>query len=439
MKLTWHPHNDITLLVNGEAFYPAVFEAIEQARDEVLIETFILFEDPVGHALKDTLIAAARRGVRVSLTVDGYGSPEFSTAFISALTQAGVQMHVFDHQERVLGVRWHLIHRLHRKIVVVDGQVAFVGGINYSQDHLFESGPDSKQDYAVRVEGPLVADIHADALHTIAPVLRRRGWRQWWSGLKRSGAVPPPTATGFDPALPVAAFVKRDNTLHRNDIERCYRTAIRAAQHEIIIANAYFFPGYRMLRDLRRAARRGVRVELILQGKPDMDYVRTAAQLLYRALAKDGVRIHEYCQRPLHGKVAVIDGEWVTVGSSNLDPLSLSLNLEANIVAHDPDLAQTLRQDLKTLQADHCHRVCLDQIPKPNMWRYWLGALGFHISRGFPRWLSGLRPAKVRLRTYAATEVIDIEAPLPVPEVTRPTPGPDAASRLPQASARVAA
>lgn len=418
MKLNWHPHNEVTLLVNGEAFYPAVFEAIAQARQEVLVETFILFEDTVGHALQRALIAAARRGVRVSLTVDGWGSPEFSTGFIQALTRAGVQLHVFDPRPRVFGMRLHLIHRLHRKIAVVDAQVAFVGGINYSEDHLFQSGPESKQDYAVRVEGPVVADIHADALNTIAPVLRRRGWRHWLQGLRRSRRDAPGTATGFDPALPVAAFVKRDNGLHRDDIERCYRAAIRAARHEVIIANAYFFPGFRLLRELRRAARRGVRVQLILQGKPDMDYVRTAAQLLYRALVKDGVTIHEYCQRPLHGKVAVIDGEWVTVGSSNLDPLSLSLNLEANLMAHDPALAQTLRANLKALQANHCRVIDAKQVPKPNMWRYWLSALSYHVSRGFPHWLSRLQPAEVRLRTYTADQVIDSAAAVP----TAPTP-----------------
>jgi len=410
VKLNWHAHNDLTLLINGEAFYPAVLEAVAQAHNEILIETFILFEDPVGLALQAALIEAAHRGVRVSLTVDGYGTPELSEGFVQALTAAGVQVHVYDHQPRVLGLRMHLMHRLHRKIVVVDAQVAFIGGINYSQDHLYAAGPDSKQDYAVRVEGPVVADIHADALSTLAPVLQRRGWRHWpW----RQPALAQPTATGFDPALAVAAFVKRDNALHRNDIERCYRAAIRAARHEVIIANAYFFPGFRLLRDLRQAARRGVRVQLILQGKPDLAYVRTAAQLLYHALVKDGVTIYEYCQRPLHGKVAVIDGEWVTVGSSNLDPLSLALNLEANLVAHDPALAQALRANLKRLQAEHCTAIDAAQIPKPNMWRYWLGALGFHVSRVFPRWLGGLRPSQVRLRTYTAQQVIDTSAPLP--------------------------
>jgi cardiolipin synthase A/B len=431
VKLHWHPDNQLSLLVNGEAYFPAVLAAVAEAKVEILIETFILFEDPVGLALQQALISAAQRGVRVSLTVDGYGSPEFSPGFIQALTQAGVQLHVFDHRPRVLGMRLHLIHRLHRKIVVVDARVAFVGGINFSQDHLYTAGPDSKQDYAVRVEGPVVADIHADALNTLAPVLRRRRWRHWMPALRERllqpghpGHAGRPRVASPDPAAAnaMAAFVKRDNAQHRDDIERCYRMAIRTAREEVIIANAYFFPGFRLLRELRRAARRGVRVQLILQGKPDMAYVRSAAQLLYSALVKDGVAIYEYCERPLHGKVAVVDGHWVTVGSSNLDPLSLALNLEANLMAHDQALAQTLRNDLIALQTQHCQAIDTRGLPQRTMWRYWLGALSFHVSRGFPRWLHGLQHGEMRLRTYAGNQVIDSSAPADMAPASPPKP-----------------
>lgn len=119
----------------------------------------------------------------------------------------------------------------------------------------------------------------------------------------------------------------RDNAAHADDIERHYRIAIRAARRRIVIANAYFLPGYRLLKGLRDAARRGVEVTLILQGHPDMPWVTAATRSLYHYLLPAGVRIVEYCRRPFHGKVAVVDDEWATVGSSNLDPLSLWLNL----------------------------------------------------------------------------------------------------------------
>ncbi|WP_233218241.1 phospholipase D-like domain-containing protein, partial [Roseateles chitinivorans] len=154
----WTSGNRIELLENGEEYFPAVFAAIESAREEVLIETFILFEDKVGLALREVLIAAARRGVRVDMTVDGFGSPELSEGFVRGLTEAGVRLHVFDPPPR-LSRRLKPFRRLHRKIVVVDGATGFIGGINFSADHLIDFGPEAKQDYAVRVQGPVVAQL----------------------------------------------------------------------------------------------------------------------------------------------------------------------------------------------------------------------------------------------------------------------------------------
>ena len=153
----WTYGNRVRLLENGEAYYPAVFGAIARAEHEVLLETFLLFEDEVGLELQSVLIAAAQRGVRVTATVDGYGSPDLSREFIAKLTDAGVDFRVFDPQPRVLGLRTNMFKRLHRKIVVIDRREAYVGGINYSIDHLRKHGPESKQDYAVQLEGPIVA------------------------------------------------------------------------------------------------------------------------------------------------------------------------------------------------------------------------------------------------------------------------------------------
>jgi len=159
----WVAGNAVELLENGEAFYPAVFGAIAQARHEVLIETFILFEDQVGIELQRALIDAARRGVRVDLSIDGWGSPNLSPAYVAALAEAGVQLRAFDAHPRWF-LRLRMFRRMHRKIVVVDGRVAFVGGINFSADHLADFGPEAKQDYSLRVEGPLAARIRTFAI-----------------------------------------------------------------------------------------------------------------------------------------------------------------------------------------------------------------------------------------------------------------------------------
>ena len=390
MKGRWVDGNSFRLLENGEDFFPRVFECIAAAEREVLLETFILFEDKVGKGLHEALLTAARRGVQVDITIDGYGSPDLSPEFISALTSAVVRVHVFDPSPRLWGYRTNMFRRMHRKIVVVDGQRAFVGGINYSADHLGDFGPEAKQDYSVEIEGPLVAEIEQfvrDQLqlgqhyqkggNRIKRLLRRKPAKPALGSLPNAGSAQ-------------AMLVTRDNREHRNDIERHYRIAIRGARQRIIIANAYFFPGYRLLRQLRKAAKRGVDVRLILQGEPDMPIVKIAASMLYHHLLGAGVKIYEYCERPLHGKVALTDNEWSTVGSSNLDPLSLSLNLEANVIIKDRAFNQELADNLDKLMANSCRQIQTSDLPESPMWVRLRSFFVFHLLRRYPAWFGWL-------------------------------------------------
>ena len=387
MSGKWIEGNDIRLLENGEAFFPRVFESIASARREVVLETFILFEDKVGLELHEVLIGAARRGVQVDVTIDGFGSPDLSPKFISSLAEAGVRLHVFEPGKRVFGTRISLLRRMHRKIVVVDAETAFVGGINYSADHLADFGPAGKEDFSVEIRGPLVADIHRFTHQALAQGQRHTKHRQWWRKRKQLRTTPQelPRVGGAE-----AIFVTRDNGDHLNDIERHYLIAIRSTRKRIIIANAYFFPGYRLIKEMRKAARRGVQVALILQGEPDMQYVKTATSMLYHHLIKGGVRIFEYTDRPLHSKVAVADDEWATVGSSNLDPLSLSLNLEANVVIRDREFNQVLTGRLEDLMSNSCTEIDRAQIGEPGRWQLLRSYLAFHLIRRYYRWASWL-------------------------------------------------
>lgn len=383
MNLEWRAGNRITLLENGEEFFPRVDQLIREASKEVLLETFILFEDKVGRALQQALIAAASRGVRVEVTVDGYGSPDLSDTFVGDMTRAGVRFHYYDPRPAFMGMRTNLFRRLHRKIIVIDGRVALVGGINFSAEHLSDYGPAAKQDYAVEVEGPVVEDIHQftlQALHT------EDEQRSWWGGRRRS-RMP---AANRQPGEAQALFVYRDNDEHDTDIERHYLEMLKSAKREVIIANAYFFPGYRLLREIRNAARRGVKVKLIIQGEPDMPIVKVGARMLYNYLVPEGVNIYEYCRRPLHAKVAIKDDYWSTVGSSNLDPLSLALNLEANVIIHDSQFNRELRGNLDQLIADHCQRVDESQVPKQTYWHLAKSVMVFHFLRHFPAWVGWL-------------------------------------------------
>ncbi|MGR3888506.1 cardiolipin synthase ClsB [Pseudomonas sp. 1152_12] len=388
----WQGGNQIELLENGEAYFPKVFDAMREAQREILLETFILFEDKVGHELKGILIEAAQRGVKVVASLDGFGCGELSPAFLGELAQAGVLVQMFDPAPKMLGVRTNWFRRLHRKIVVVDATVAFIGGINFSADHLADFGPEAKQDYAVQIIGPAVSDLHHFALAQSGRQVRsRRGWRRrqqrpaLWTNADGEGLV---------------RLIYRDNVQHRDDIEEAYVHALSKAQKRVVIANAYFFPGYRLLREIRNAARRGVHVQLIMQGQPDVLLAKLAARMLYDYLLKDGVVIHEYCQRPLHGKVALVDDEWSTVGSSNLDPLSLSLNLEANVLIRDRAFNQQLYERLEILAKNHCQTMPENRKPRLWLWRLTVGFLVFHVMRHFPA-LTGWLPAhKPRLKPF---------------------------------------
>ena len=419
MKTRWVGGNRFRLLENGEQFYPAVFEAIASARREVLLETFILFEDKVGLALRAALLEAARRGVRIELTIDGWGSCDLSREFVDGLTAAGVRVHVFEPATRRFGVRLNMFRRMHRKIAVIDGELAYIGGINYSADHLLDFGPRAKQDYAVEACGPIVGEIHAFARSAVrdAPQRRRFGW---WRPASRAPVGAAASAQRADTAgTAEALFVTRDNHECRRDIEHQYRVAFRAARRRIVVANAYFFPGYQLLRDLRRAARRGVSVHLIVQGEPDMPIATIAARLLYDHLQQAGVRIHEYCDRPMHGKVALADDDWATVGSSNLDPLSLALNLEANVVIRDRAFNRSLHERLESLMRESCKEVPATRAGRSIWWKATVGMLVFHFVRRFPHWAGALPEHRPKIDSLGQAPLGDAAATQPAAEPPR--------------------
>lgn len=396
MTTPWRDGNRVRLWENGEEFFPRVLELVRAATRSICIETFILADDEVGNPLREALCEAAGRGVSVRVLADGFGSDTLSEQYLAACREAGIVLKYFHPRRRLLGWRTNLFRRMHRKTAVFDGRVAFQGGINFCRDHLRSSGEKSLQDYAVEVEGPVVADIqqYFDRQYDVG---ERPRWRGWWP--RRRDAV---RTTGIDGAR--VRFVWRDNEHNRNAIEREYRQAIRGARSEVVIANAYFFPGYGLLRDLRNAARRGVAVHLIVQGKPDMEIVTTLARSLYGYLVPAGVQVHEFGERPLHAKVAVVDRRWSTVGSSNLDPLSLALNLESNLLIDDTAFADELRRRLEGLMdRARCQLVCRADLPPRTWWATLKMRVVLFALRRFPAW-AGWLPAHRAPLVAAAPE-----------------------------------
>jgi cardiolipin synthase len=333
--------NQISLLHNGEEYFPVLEAAIETARFEIHIETYIFELDAVGTKIAAALTRAVQRGVTVYLLLDGFGSQNLSKEAINSLLQAGIKILIFRPELIFARLGRYRLRRMHRKLVMIDAHTAFIGGINIIDD---EDNPEHltpRFDYAVVVTGPLLLQIHKAIKHLWMLVA--------WAHLKKRWITPDAVApAGTHCGNHKAAFVIRDNWRHRHDIEHAYLEAINQAKTEIIIANAYFLPGRKFSNALKHAVKRGVSVELLLQGKIEYRLQYHATQALYENLLKSGIKIYEYNRSYLHAKVAVIDQYWVTVGSSNIDPFSLLLAREANVLIENQDIASELRISLRT-------------------------------------------------------------------------------------------
>jgi cardiolipin synthase len=387
--------NQVALLQGGDELFPAMHRAMAVARQQVWLATYIFHDDAAGRDMVKALCAAARRGVAVHVLVDGFGSLATLQRLRSWLAPEGVQLEVFRPLERWSAwLQPAQLRRLHHKLCVVDEAVAFVGGINIIDDRIdLTHGPSEQPrlDFAVELRGPVVQQVQraAQALATRARLGQE--WRSEVGALARSRrpvantlqllrelrSRGPDDAVAQGPQPPVhVAFVVRDNLAQRRAIESRYIEAVRAACTSVDIACPYFYPRRAFRRSLLAAARRGVRVRLLMQGKVDYRLAALAARVLYDELLSQGVRIFEYTPAFLHAKVAVVDSSWATVGSSNIDPLSLLLNLEANAVIQDEDFAALLRQRIDVaIEAS----VEVKAPPLRSGWRRWL-------SRGFVAW-----------------------------------------------------
>ena len=371
--------NRITLLKSGAEYFPQLAAEIDAARHEIHLETYIFRADATGRAIADALVRAARREVAVYVLVDGFGSQDLDPALIRRMEAAGVHFLVYRPNISPWSLRHARLRRLHRKIAVIDARVAFVGGINVLDDVDESGAAHPRFDYAVRVEGPMLSKIH--------PVVKWL-WRLVSTTQMRARK---PDPVRLEPSLEHrgrqrAAFVTRDNLGHRREIERAYLGAIGEARSEILIANAYFFPGQSFRWALMDAAARGVRVILLLQGRVEYVLQHYASRALYGAFLDAGIEIHEYHRSFLHAKVAVIDRHWATVGSSNIDPYSLLLAREANVVIEDEGFAAELRESLLAAMREGAAQV------KRERWRNqpWPVRVVTWLCYGLARLLTGL-------------------------------------------------
>ena len=358
-RLHFTAGNALRLLGSGEDYFAALVARIDAATIGVALETYIFCDDEAGRSVSDALLRAAARGVRVRVITDGIGTGRL--ALFDEWVAAGVEHRIYNPGWFGVFGRFGL-SRTHRKLALVDERVAFCGGINIVDDFAAAGGrlAHPRWDFAVELAGPVVGHVsaafdaqwrrltqghrpYAESMsRALAPLAKAANRAAEAIGSRRAGAKPAPERALKAPSI---AFVARDNFVNRRAIEKAYLVAIGRARQEILLANPYFMPGRKLRRALVRAARRGVDVRLVI-GRKEFAALDHAVPYLYRTLLKAGVRIAEYEKTMLHGKVAVVDSNWATVGSSNLDALSLVLNNEANVVLIEhPEIGQ-LREAL---------------------------------------------------------------------------------------------
>ena len=375
--ITFLPNNQITLLRGGGEYFPALVNAIENANQAVYIQTYIYELDKAGVSIGNALMQAALKGVSVNILLDGFGCKDMPKTYLSELENAGVQVLFYRPKISPWTLKKNRLRRMHRKIAVVDNKVAFVGGINIIDDNNVPDNTPPRIDYAVRIEGTLLPSIAASV---------QKLWRRIsLSHLKSvnynkeisTNKVELTATQGVD-----AAFVLRDNLIHRRDIENAYLSAINTAKSEIIIANAYFVPGRRFRQALLRASKRGVKIELLLQGRMEY-FLMFATHAFYSLFLKNGIEIYEYRKSFMHCKVAVIDGRWATVGSSNIDPFSMLLAREANIVVLDTAFANELRTEIYNSIREGAHHVSAQEWLQGNLLKRFLSWLTYGAVRVF--------------------------------------------------------
>lgn len=400
----------LQLLCGAQALFDALVQALEAARTQVFIETYIADAHGATERVAAALVRAAQRGVAVHLLADGAGTPQLPADWAARFDAAGVRWLIVRPVRHWRWLQPRNWRRLHRKLALVDGQTLFCGGINLIDDHWdlrLGALPQPRLDFALRVQGPLVAQAQRTLAADWARVALRQAAQQGdWPAMKaawalaeaswpnqaktQAGRAQDAPESGAIKGLPQAQtqaggararLVWRDNLRHRRDIERAYLAAIAGARHEVVLAHAYFVPGRRLVAALLAARARGLRVAVLLQGQVEYRLATHAQAALLGCLLAAGVEVWRYAHGLLHAKVGVIDGHWVTVGSSNLDPISLLLAKEANVVCDDTALAGQLRATLQSACERGAQRLHAEQLAQRSLGQRALDALALGLLR----------------------------------------------------------
>ncbi|MEO7768881.1 MAG: cardiolipin synthase ClsB [Ferruginibacter sp.] len=369
--------NKVKLIRGGAAYFELLEKIIGQARDTIHLQVYIYDEDETGKKIAEALIAAAKRKVKVYLLVDGYASQSLSPAFIQHLADGGVNFRFFDPLFK--GNNFYFGRRLHHKIVVVDTDVAMVGGINISNHYNDTPGEPAWLDFALFTEGPIVKELCVLCWKT-------------WKGFKADQVVAPCNQKSLKLDIKpdeIADVRLRQNdwVRRKNQISKTYIEIMVGANSHISILCSYFLPGSVMRRAIKKAVKRGVKIKVIMAGKSDLVIAKNAERYMYDWLLRHKVEIYEYQNNILHGKIAVSDCQWMTIGSYNVNDISAYASIELNLDIKNPSFSTHVSKTLDEIISNDCTMITAESHSRTKnilkqffRWAsFELFRLGFHV------------------------------------------------------------
>lgn len=365
-------NNQVTLIRGGRAYFDTVLGMIEQARESIYIRVYLFAEDSTGHQVADALKRAAQRNVAVYLLADGYVSQGLSKHFIQQLRAAGVHFRYFAPLFK--SRKFYFGRRLHEKLIVTDHQYALVGGINIADRYNDINGIPAWLDFALYTEGEIAAHLCTHCWE---------GWQSLTRKKTRNFCLNNTSSLSVLTQNPSTIRMRRNDWVkRRNEISLTYIEMLRNAEQEITILCSYFLPGKIIRRSMLQARKRGVHIRVIAAGRSDVMIAKYAERWLYNWLLRAGVELYEYQDNILHGKLAVCDDKWMTLGSYNINNISAYASIELNLDVRDPAFALRTRKELDQIIQNSCIPILPDEFAqKTTLLKQLIRWFSYHIIR----------------------------------------------------------
>ena len=342
-------NNSISLVRSGLEYFDRLEEIIQSAKDRIHLQVYIYEDDQTGKQIARALIAAAKRGVKVFLVADGYASQDLSDSFVERMEWEGIRFRYFN--PLLKSKYFYFGRRMHHKIVVVDGEKAMVGGINISNNYNDTVEHTAWLDWALYVEGEVAA-----RLETVCEDLRKfEIIDATRTHFRRRKLILPDQTVG----IRINDWVRG-----KKDITATYLKMLRNARSHITIVSSYLLPGKLLRRNLKVAAKRGIKIRLVMAGMSDVLIAKHAERYMYRWLLRNKLEIYEYHKNILHGKMAVCDAEWLTLGSYNVNNISAYASIELNLDVHYPEFARQVEDNIESIIRKDCRKITVQEFKR---------------------------------------------------------------------------